>query len=62
MAAPDTEGGNLIIEIDEDEYRKGVEATKHSVIGRLIVRSGDGNWNMELRRKLGKIWGLENSE
>lgn len=53
-------GGNIQIEIDEEEYRLGLMEHEHSLIGRLVLLKGDKPLKtVELKEKLSKIWGLD---
>lgn len=38
---PRTEGGNIIVQIDENEYQKGIEDNWFSVVGRLTLHKGE---------------------
>lgn len=38
---PQLEGGNLVVKINDEEYREGVEDNKFNIIRRLQIRRGD---------------------
>lgn len=38
---PRFEGGNVVVEVDADEYYKGVQDLRFSVVGRLTVQRGE---------------------
>lgn len=57
LAVPRYEGGNLVIELDEDDYLKGVDELKFSVVGKLYFpKSCEHLTTMEIKNKLGLIW------
>lgn len=57
LSAPKMAGGNIVVEIDEEEYRRGVEDLKFSVIGKLSMSRGvDAPTTMEIKEKLMSFW------
>lgn len=53
-------GGNLIGDLDEDEYVKGIENLKFSVVGWIYVkREASLPTTMNLKSKLGEVWGIQ---
>lgn len=59
IAARRREGGNVIVDLDVEEYRKGVEYLKFSIVGRLSLQRGeDFPTNKTIREKLEAFWGL----
>lgn len=53
LAAPTIAGGNVVIEIDEDAYQRGIDGLKYSVIAKLMLPRGDKVLTtMEIRNKL----------
>lgn len=38
LATPRMEGGNIIVEVDEEDYKCMVEELRFSMIGRLIIK------------------------
>lgn len=34
-------GGNIVVEVDKEDYQRGIEKLKYSVIGRLSLQRGD---------------------
>lgn len=54
------EGGNLLVELDVDDYKKGVEELRFSVVGRNHLQKGSSApTTMELRRMLASTWGFD---
>lgn len=50
-------GGNIAINIDEDEYSKGLLEFVHNLIGRIVFAKGDTPLkNDDLKQKLSGIW------
>lgn len=53
VCLPRLEGGNVIVEIGEDEYYKGVNDLQFSMVGRLILKKGETPpTTIELQTKL----------
>lgn len=49
-------GGNIVIEVHDEEYNRGVKDLKFSVIGQLALQQGDPiTTTMEMRRKLSEF-------
>lgn len=40
LSIPRYEGGNLIMELDDDEYRQGIDELQHNVIRKLLLHRG----------------------
>lgn len=58
---PRYEGGNLVIDLDKEDYKRGVEELKYNVVGRLFLTKGcEHPTTMELKNKLAQIWGVPN--
>lgn len=38
LANPKLVGGNVLVEVDDKEYRRGVEDLKFSIVGRLSLQ------------------------
>lgn len=56
ISAPRMAGGNVVIEIDEEEYHRGVDELKYSVIGKLTLSHGEeAPTTKEIRRKLSEF-------
>lgn len=54
------EGGNLTVDLDEEDYRKGVEELKFSIVGRLfLLKRSIMPTIMELKNKMMEIWGIQ---
>lgn len=50
---PIFEGGNLVVDLNEYEYRRGVENLKFSVVGKIYLSKGSSlPTTVELRNKL----------
>lgn len=61
LAVPRYKGGNLVIDLDEGNYRRGVEELKFSVVGQLYLLKGCEHPTMkEIKNKLSQIWGFSN--
>lgn len=59
LSAPTMAGGNIVVEIDEEEYRSGVEDLKYSVIGKLSISRGDeAPTTMEIKEILMSFWNI----
>lgn len=41
LSPPRMAWGNIVVEVDDEEYQKGVEEQKFSVTGKLILRRDD---------------------
>lgn len=55
------EGGNIIVEVDEDDYMEAVEELKFSVIRRLFIHRGETMpTTLELKERLQSIWNIKN--
>lgn len=53
ISNPKVVGGNVVVEVDAEEYKRGVENLKFSVIGRLSVHRDDSlPTTMEVKEKL----------
>lgn len=57
---PRYEGGNLVVDLDEEAYLKVIEELKHSIVGRLFLQ----RWcflpkTIELKKKLMDDWGIK---
>lgn len=60
LSIPIYEGDNLIVDLDEEEYLKGIDDLKYSVVGRLYLRRGIfPPTTMDLKKKLMGVWGIE---
>lgn len=60
LSTPRYEGGNLIVDLDEDEYIKGVENLKFSAVWRIFLKRGASlPHKMDLKSKLGDLWGIQ---
>lgn len=54
-------GGNLVVDPDEQDYKKGVEDFKFSVVERIFLQRGNSPQTaIELKSKLGDIWCIQN--
>lgn len=61
ISIPRIEGGNVVVEVDEDDYRKGVMELQFSVVGRLFIQKGEiAPTMLELKTKLQNAWGINN--
>lgn len=40
LLIPRVEGGNIVVELDLEEYLQGIEELQYSVVGRLILQKG----------------------
>lgn len=59
LFTPRIVGGNVVIEIDKDEYHRGVEELKYIVIGKLTLsREDEAPTTREIRRKLSEFWNI----
>lgn len=48
--------GNIVVEIDEEEYYKGIVELKYNITGKLTISRGiEGPSTMEIKRKLSKF-------
>lgn len=53
------EGGNICVEIDEEELQMGIEENKYSLIGRTSLLEGsDSVMTIGLKKKLESAWGF----
>lgn len=43
LSPPRLVGGNVVVEVDDEQYQKWVEDLKFSVVGKLMLRKGDPN-------------------
>lgn len=41
LSDPKLKGGNVVVEIKDEEYQQGVQALKFSVVGKLSLQRGD---------------------
>lgn len=58
---PICEGGNLVVELDKDDYRREIGDLKFSMVGKIFLKKGRSLLTVkELKRKLVESWGLEN--
>lgn len=54
LSIPYYEGGNLVVYLDEEDYRHGVDELENSVVGRIfLLKEGMPPTTMELKAKLG---------
>lgn len=61
IVLPRFEGGNVVVEIDEEDYQKGVNEIQYSVVGQLRLQKGELlPTTLELRSKLEAIWNFDN--
>lgn len=57
---PRYKGGNLIVELDEDDYNKGIQDLQFSIVDCLFLpRTSTAPTTMSLRSKLAATWGME---
>lgn len=57
---PHIEGSNLIVELDVEDYKHGVEEPRYSVVGRNHLQKGKpAPMTIEMEVKLALIWGLD---
>lgn len=60
IAVPRREGGNVVVKLDVEDYKKGVEELKFSIVGRLSLQRGqDPPTNKFLRQKLEEFLGCK---
>lgn len=60
ISNPRLEWGNIVVVVDDDGYCRGIDELKFSIIGRLSLHRSKSIPNMmELRTKLGIIWGIQ---
>lgn len=60
LPLPRVEGGNLVVDMDEEDFRLGVNELQHSIVGRLFLTKGSNPpTTMELRAKLQSSWCVE---
>lgn len=60
FSIPRVEGGNVIVDLDDDDYSPGIEELQFSVVGRLFLpRTAAVPTTMNLRAKLSVAWGLD---
>lgn len=53
ISAPRREGGNIVVELDVDKYKKGVAKLQFSIVGRISIQRGESlPMNMVLKEKL----------
>lgn len=58
---PRYEGGNVIVEVDDEDYEKEVRQCQFDVIGRIIMQKGDRPYStLEIFDKLVILWGIQN--
>lgn len=56
---PRIEGGNLMVELDEAGYEKGINELRYNVVGRLFLQKSLASpTTMALKEKLTAVWGL----
>lgn len=61
LPPPRFEGGNIIVEVDEEDYANKVLQCQFDVIGRIILQRGDNPYmTLELFDKLVILWGIQN--
>lgn len=41
ITTPHMVGGNMVVEVDEDGYKRGVEEWKFTMVGRLFIQKGN---------------------
>lgn len=52
-------GGNIMVEIDKEEYHKGIKSLKYSIIGKLMIpRDEERPMTIEIKRKLLEKWNI----
>lgn len=53
--------GNIVVEVNIDDYRKGVKELMFSIVGRLSLQRGDTVIaNMILKQNPQSVWGTSN--
>lgn len=58
---PRCEGGNMIVDLDEEDYWKEIKDLKFSVFGKLFLRRRKSIPTvMELKSKLRELWEVDN--
>lgn len=56
-STPRYKGGNLVVDLNEEKYMRGVDKLKFSVVGKLFLRRGAPTpTTMQLKSKLGESW------
>lgn len=61
LSIPRMVGSNILVDLDEDNYQRGVDELKSRVIRWLFLTRGTSTpTTMELRTKLGDTWWLQN--
>lgn len=61
ITTPRREGGNIIIQLDFNDYRRGVQDLQFSVVGMLSLPRGEAlPTNMNLKPSLEVAWGFAN--
>lgn len=54
------EGGNIVVEVDEEEYQKEVEEFKYSIVGKISLRKKDvPPTTLDLKNKMVELWKIE---
>lgn len=57
---PRFEGGNVIVELDEDDCDKEARKCQFDVIGRTLLQKGEKSYtNKEIYNKLASLWGIQ---
>lgn len=58
---PRMERENIIVKVDEGDYKKAVDELRFSVIGRLFLHKGEiAPSTLELKERLQALWSIEN--
>lgn len=59
VSNPTIAGGNIVVQVDEEEYKRRVEDLKFNVTGKSILKKWDlVPTTMEIRRKLLEYWDI----
>lgn len=54
-------GGNLIVDLDEDDYKRGIKELKYIEVGKLYLNKGiEVPTTMDLKAKMSRAWGFQN--
>lgn len=60
IAALRREGGNIVAELDVENYSRDVQELQYSVVGKLTMMQGEmAPTNMNIKKKLQAAWGLK---
>lgn len=61
IAAPRQEGRNIVVQLDFDDYIRGVKELQYSLVGRLSIQRGEVlPTNMNRKVKIEASWGSNN--